>query len=269
MSIFMMQYSFYAMTDVGQVRTNNEDALAFDEDFGIAVLADGMGGYNAGEIASGMAVAFITSELVRWLKVEAQSCNAAQIARGIGLGVDRANRSILQAATSNPHYAGMGTTVVAGVFKNNCLVLGHVGDSRCYRLRATVLTQITRDHSMLQERVDAGYLTPEEAAVAPGKNLLTRALGVEDGVAVELHAHEVADGDVYLMCSDGLTDMLGDAGIARVLATTAPLPEIATELVGKANAAGGRDNIAVLLVRASAAASSKPGLMSRLRWPVS
>ncbi len=264
MNIFMMQYSFYAMTDVGQVRLNNEDALAFDEDYGIAVLADGMGGYNAGEIASGMAVAFVTSELVRWLDVESQRSGSTQIARGIGLSVDRANRSILQAATSNPHYTGMGTTVVVGVFQNNGLVLGHVGDSRCYRLRAEVLTQITRDHSLLQERVDAGYLTPAQAAVAPGKNLLTRALGVEEGVEVELHAHEVVGGDVYLMCSDGLTDMLSDDGIARVLATTASLPEMAAELVGKANAAGGRDNIAVLLVRANATAT-KPGLISRLR----
>ena len=260
----MMQYSFYAMTDVGQVRLNNEDAFTFDETLGIAVLADGMGGYNAGEIASGMAVTFVASELVRWLGVEAQCSNSTQIARGIHLGVDRANRSILQAATSNPHYVGMGTTVVAGVFKNNCLVLGHVGDSRCYRLRAEVLTQITRDHSMLQERVDAGYLTPAQAAVAPGKNLLTRALGVEDDVQVELHTHEVVDGDVYLMCSDGLTDMLGDEGIARVLATCVPLPEMAVALVDKANAAGGRDNITVLLVRANAMAA-KPGLMSRLR----
>ena len=260
----MMQYSFYAMTDVGQVRLNNEDALAFDEDFGIAVLADGMGGYNAGEVASGMAVAFVISELVRWLNVEAQRSNSAQIARGISLSVDRANRSILQAATSNPQYAGMGTTVVAGVFKNNCLILGHVGDSRCYRLRGAVLTQITRDHSLVQERVDAGYLTPEEAAFAPGKNLLTRALGVEEGVQVELHAHEILDGDVYLMCSDGLTDMLNDDDIAGVLDASTPLPEIAVELVGKANAAGGRDNIAVLLVRANATAT-KPGLMSRLR----
>lgn len=259
----MLQYSYYAMTDVGQVRLNNEDALAFDEDFGVAVLADGMGGYNAGEVASGMAVAFVTSELVRWLNIEAQCCDPSQIARGIRLGVGRANRSILQAATANPQYAGMGTTVVAAVFKNNCLILGHVGDSRCYRLRAEVLTQITRDHSLLQERVDAGFLTPAQAAVAPGKNLLTRALGVDDGVEVELHAHEILDGDVYLMCSDGLTDMLSDDGIATTLGTYAPLPDMALELVSKANAAGGRDNIAVLLVQARAPVA-KSGLMSRL-----
>ena len=259
----MMQYSFYALSDVGQVRLNNEDAFAFNENFGIAVLADGMGGYNAGEVASGMAVAFVKSELVRWLEVDTQQSSPAQIALGIRLCVDRANQSILNAAMANPQYIGMGTTVVAGVFKKNCLILGHVGDSRCYRWRFANLTQITRDHSLLQERVDAGLLTPEQAANAPGKNLLTRALGVEDGVQIELHEHEVLDGDVYLMCSDGLTDMLNDAEISTAMGKRALLPEMAVELVAKANAAGGRDNIAVLLVRARASVA-KPGLMSRL-----
>jgi protein phosphatase len=259
----MMQYSFYAMTDVGQVRGNNEDALAFDEAFGVAVLADGMGGYNAGEVASGMAVTVVKSELLRWLSVQAQNSSPADISRNIGLCIDQANQSILHAARSTPQYAGMGTTVVVGVFKNNCLILGHVGDSRCYRLRAGVLAQITRDHSLLQERIDAGLLSPEQAAVAPGRNLLTRALGVEDGLQVELHEHEVLAEDVYLMCSDGLTDMLTDDEIANAMGMCALLPEMALELVAKANAAGGRDNIAVLLVRARAA-TGKPGLMSRL-----
>ncbi len=262
MSISKMQFSFFALTDVGQVRINNEDAVAFDADQGIAVLADGMGGYSAGEVASGMAVAFVKSELLRWLSVEALAASPAQIAHGIGLCIERANHSILSAAVSNPHYAGMGTTVVAGVFKNDCLILGHVGDSRCYRLRATKLSQITRDHSLVQEQVDAGFLTQEQAFSAPGKNLLTRALGVEAGVQVELHEHRVQDGDVYLLCSDGLTDMLSDAEIVAAMTISAHLPEIAAELVAKANAAGGRDNIAVMLVRAKATTGAA-GLISR------
>ncbi|PIZ24053.1 MAG: protein phosphatase, partial [Comamonadaceae bacterium CG_4_10_14_0_8_um_filter_57_29] len=203
-----MQFSFYALTDPGQVRTNNEDAVVFDEGSGVAILADGMGGYNAGEVASGMAVTFIKSELVQWLNTANWQHDTNLIARGIGICIDRANQSILNAALSNPQYAGMGTTVVAGVFKNNCLILGHVGDSRCYRLRHGKLTQITKDHSLLQEQVDAGLLTPEQALLAPGKNLLTRALGVDSELAVEIHAHEVQDNDLFLMCSDGLTDML-------------------------------------------------------------
>lgn len=258
-----MNYTFCSQTDPGLARDENEDAVAFDEATHMGVLADGMGGYNAGEVASGMAVAFVKSQLVRWLGEDAHRSSPAEIARGIGQCIDQANQSILNAAMSNPQYAGMGTTLVTGVFKNNCLILGHVGDSRCYRLRGARLTQITRDHSLLQEQVDAGYLTPAQAAVASGKNLLTRALGVEWAVQVELHVHEVLDGDVYLMCSDGLTDMLDDGEIAATMGMCALLPEMAAELVSRANAAGGRDNIAVLLARASTF-TSKPGLMSRL-----
>lgn len=258
-----MQFSFYAATDPGRVRTNNEDAVAFDEGSGVAILADGMGGYNAGEVASGMAVTFIKSELVHWLSNASRLGGPSQISRGIGMCVERANQSILNAALSNPQYAGMGTTVVAGVFKNNRLILGHVGDSRCYRLRAGKLTQITKDHSLLQEQMDAGLLTPEQALLAPGKNLLTRALGVDSEVDVDIHEHEVQDGDVYVMCSDGLTDMLDNLKISTIMNKCALLPEMADELINKANAAGGRDNISVVLVHARVN-SAKIGLISRL-----
>ncbi len=173
------------------------------------------------------------------------------------------NRSILNAAISNIQYAGMGTTLVAGVFLDSILVLAHVGDSRCYRLRQGVLEQITKDHSMLQEQVDAGVLTPEQAAVAPGKNLLTRALGVEEVVKVDIHQHQVQANDLYLMCSDGLTDMLDVAGIAAIVGSSSPLSAMAAELVTQAKAHGGRDNITVLLAQAADEAA-KPGLMLRL-----
>ncbi len=258
-----MQFNFFAMTDPGQVRTNNEDCASFDEGFGVAVLADGMGGYKAGEVASGMAVTFIQSELVKWLGSSGRKRDADQIETAINMCIGRANQSILNAALSNPQYEGMGTTVVTGVFNSNHLILGHVGDSRCYRWRSGKLTQITKDHSLLQEQVDAGLLTPEQAAVAPGKNLLTRALGVEQEVQVEIHEHHVLAGDVYLMCSDGLSDMLNDTQLAAILEAHVLLPEMAAELIMKANAAGGRDNIGVLLAQAKSA--SRPStLMTRL-----
>lgn len=258
-----MNFSFFAKTDPGLVRSNNEDAVTFDEACQVAILADGMGGYNAGEIASSMATVYLKSELVKWLCDQSPQANFKEIAQAVEKYGVEANRSILNAATSNPHYAGMGTTLVVGVFRGSRLILGHVGDSRCYRLRDSELVQITKDHSMLQEQVDAGILTAEQAAVAPGKNLLTRALGVEDAVRIEVHEHVVQAGDIYLMCSDGLTDMVSDSDIALVLNNRAALDITANELLARANANGGRDNISVLLIWARAL-PSKPGLMSRL-----
>lgn len=258
-----MKYQFLSLTDPGRVRSNNEDAVTFDEEHGVAVLADGMGGYNAGEVASGMATAFIRSELVRWLASGAQKINVGQVARALEICARKANTSILNAAVSNPQYAGMGTTLVVAVFLGESLVLGHVGDSRCYRLRAGVLMQLTKDHSMLQEQVDAGLLTPAQAAVAPGKNLLTRALGAEDTVRMDVVTHQVLAGDVYLMCSDGLTDMLDVASMTSLLTSDLPFAQLPQELINQANAHGGRDNIAVVLSKAIAS-PAKSGLMSVL-----
>lgn len=258
-----MNYTYCTQTHPGMVRSNNEDAALFDEACGVAVLADGMGGYNAGEIASGMATTFIKSELSRWLSSGSHAAQLDDIQRAMELCVRKTNLSIFNSATSNPSYAGMGTTLVLGVFQGSHLVLGHVGDSRCYRLRAGALTQITKDHSMLQEQVDAGLLTQEQAATAPGKNLLTRAIGVDPSVEVELHIHEVQANDLYLMCSDGLTDMVQENTIAAILGSHNTLSQIAANLVDKANAGGGRDNITVLLTQAKAL-DEKPGFLSRL-----
>ena len=259
----MMQFSFHALTDTGRVRSNNEDALDFDANHGVAVLADGMGGYNAGEVASSMAVLAVKTELVRWLTVNGSQQSSKQVSRVIETCFDEANVAILSASVSNAQYFGMGTTLVVGVFLGKRLILAHVGDSRCYRLRAGMLAQITKDHSMLQEQLDAGVLTQAQAANAPGKNLLTRALGVEEAVRVDMHEHAVEPGDLYLICSDGLTDMLTDKEIALVLTQHPQLAQMATELVGQSNRNGGWDNISVLLVQADGVAG-KTGLISRL-----
>jgi len=211
-----------------------------------------MGGYNAGEVASTMATEFIKSELVHWLSLDAQRADLKRIERAIEMCADEANLSIMNAAIANPHYAGMGTTLVVGVFQGGHLLLGHIGDSRCYRLRKGKLTQLTRDHSMLQEQIDLGLLTIEQAAGAPGRNLLTRALGVEKTTRIEIHGHHVHDADLYLLCSDGLSDMVTDQDIASLLNSDADLPDIASTLVARAIANGGRDNVSVLLVRAQA-----------------
>jgi len=245
-----MILEFFSATDVGRARDNNEDSVALDEAAGLAVLADGMGGYNAGEVASQMLTSFVSRELGRWLKDAGRPARAGEVKRAMDICVDNANRAIFNAANTNPRYAGMGTTLVLGVFRPEGLLLGHVGDSRAYRLRAGRLMQITRDHSLLQEQIDAGLLTVEEAAYSSNKNLVTRAVGVEDTVLMELHLHEVQPGDTYLLCSDGLSDMLSDDGLAHLLNTHETLPEAAHALINAANDNGGRDNIALILARA-------------------
>lgn len=175
-----MILEFFSATDVGRARDNNEDSVALDAAAGLIVLADGMGGYNAGEVASQMLTSFVSTELGRWLKDTGREARAGEVKRAMDICVDNANRAIFNAANTNPRYAGMGTTLVLGVFRPEGLLLGHVGDSRAYRLRAGRLMQITRDHSLLQEQIDAGLLTVEEAAFSSNKNLVTRAVGVED-----------------------------------------------------------------------------------------
>lgn len=258
-----MNYRFCALTDTGRARDNNEDSVAFDEATLVGVLADGMGGYNAGEVASGMATAFIKTELARWLTQAGDLAPPDQIRRAVEICVANANRSIYNASHSNPQYFGMGTTLVVALFQESTLILGHIGDSRCYRLRGGAMLQITKDHSLLQEQIDAGLLTPEQAALSPNKNLVTRALGVEDAVLLELTEHQVLPGDVYLMCSDGLSDMIEDATIAKILQNGPSLEQMAQQLVSLANTNGGRDNITVLLTQAMGAVE-KRGLISRL-----
>ena len=258
-----MIYEICTQTDPGLARDNNEDAVAFDPATRLCILADGMGGYNAGEVASGMAVAFIRAELGRWLAQAGGDANAREVRRAMDICVDNANHSVFNAANSNPQYAGMGTTLVVGVFQADRLVIGHIGDSRCYRLRGHVFQQITKDHSLLQEQLDAGLITPQQALTSVHKNLVTRALGVEDTVLLDVNEHRVEAGDLYLMCSDGLSDMVLDAGIASILAASGTLAEKAERLVVAANENGGRDNISVLLVLASDDASKK-SLLSRM-----
>lgn len=257
-----MRFEFASASDTGRARNNNEDSVVVDEPAALAVLADGMGGYNAGEVASGMATSFIKAELGRWLGEASEAATDTDVRRAMDICVDNANRAIFNAANSNPQYAGMGTTLVVAVFRESRLLLGHIGDSRAYRWREGLLEQITRDHSLLQEQIDAGIITPEQAAVSSNKNLVTRAVGVEDTVLLETHLHHTQPGDLILMCSDGLSDMVDDEDIASVLRTHDSLDEAVEALVQAANDAGGRDNISVILVQALGSAPA-----ARAWWP--
>ena len=260
-----MIYEIHTQTDPGLARENNEDAVGFEPLTKLCILADGMGGYNAGEVASGMAVSFIRSEMVRWLSQPGLQANAREVRRALEICVENANHSIFNAANANPQYAGMGTTLVVGVFQDERLILGHIGDSRCYRLRNNDFQQITKDHSLLQEQLDAGLITPQQAKISLNRNLVTRALGVEDAVMLELQEHPVHEGDIYLMCSDGLSDMLDDPQIEQLMQENVPLDQKARNLIAAANDAGGRDNISVVLVLAQTRqAPPRRGLLSRM-----
>ena len=243
-----------ACSDPGRVRSNNEDSVLANAALGLAVLADGMGGYNAGEVASGMATAVLGSELRHAFGATQPHEIAASgqtWAREALLDViERTNAAIHQAANCNPKYAGMGTTLVAVQFYDNRLAVAHVGDSRLYRLRDGKLVRMTRDHSLLQEQIDSGMLTPEQARFSQNKNLVTRALGVDTTVKIEMNEHAVLPGDIYLLCSDGLNDMVDDEAIAVTLTRLSEnLTYCAAQLVQQANDNGGRDNVSVVLAR--------------------
>ena len=243
------------LTDVGQRRDHNEDAIASDDAMGLVVLADGMGGYKAGEVASEIAILSITAELkeamlsLRPGQVDTMLNKQAE-SKLIIDAVRNANAAIYNVSQTQPQCAGMGTTLVVGLFTNNKLLVGHIGDSRMYRLRNQVLTQITEDHSLLQEQIKSGLITAEQAKYSANKNLVTRAVGIDPEVELELNEYDVEVDDIYLLCSDGLTDLVEDELIQATLnMLSSDLPEAAQKLVQMANDNGGKDNISVILVR--------------------
>ncbi|WP_225784395.1 Stp1/IreP family PP2C-type Ser/Thr phosphatase [Xenophilus sp. Marseille-Q4582] len=247
------RWEFAALSDAGRVRRNNEDAIAFDPALGLAVLADGMGGYNGGEVASGMAIALLQAGFGRWLAHAGASAPPRAMRRAMQKSVDETNRAIFEAGAANPQLRGMGTTLVLAAFGADRAVVGHIGDSRCYRWRGHDLELLTRDHSLLQERLDAGALTQEQAALFPYRNLVTRALGIERQVEVEVGEHGAQAGDLFLLCSDGLSEMLAEPDMGTILSRNVSLAQKATLLVAAANDNGGKDNISVLLAQAAVA----------------
>lgn len=232
-------------TDTGRMRQRNEDACLFDDASRWAVLADGMGGYQGGDVASRLVVDSLAASLRG-----SEATSVSQMLAELRQATMRANTDVIAAARKDRDLHGMGSTVVASRFHDNTLLVSHVGDSRMYRYRPDELVQLTRDHSLLQEQVDGGMMSADEARVAPGRSLLTRALGVEPAVVPDVALHEARVGDVYLLCSDGLTDMLDDEDIALVCETlSANLTLAADHLIQLANDRGGRDNITVVLIK--------------------
>ncbi|MFZ6646251.1 Stp1/IreP family PP2C-type Ser/Thr phosphatase [Undibacterium sp. TJN25] len=250
---FQHVLEFSGLSDIGQVRTHNEDAIEICTESGFVVLADGMGGYNAGEVASTITTDVISKALKSRLRshwAQVFPTSAHTVKRWMSDAIQSANDTVIEAAQLNSEYAGMGTTVVVAHFHQDLLLVAHVGDSRAYRYRADYLSQITHDHSVLQAQIDAGLISEEHAQFSPIKNLITRAVGVQHEMEIDILEHPAKEGDIYLLCSDGLTDMLNHDEIHAIMTEySSNLEECCQALVGNANANGGRDNISVVLCR--------------------
>ena len=242
-------------TDTGRVRQHNEDSTALNNAIGLAVLADGMGGYRAGEVASAIATMTIYQEVRDALGILVPG----QIDHATGYryeslvvrdAVSLANERIYRDARDHTEYEGMGTTAVVTLFYDNRVTVAHVGDSRGYRWRERRLEQLTSDHTVVQEYLNSGLYTPEQARASANKNLVTRALGIAAEVEADLSEYKVLPQDVYMLCSDGLTDLVDDQRITAAFENIGDdLSETAKELVTLANNQGGIDNISIVLAR--------------------
>ncbi len=243
-------YAIAALTDPGCKRSNNEDAVDANLPRGIAVLADGMGAHAAGEIASQWAVKQFLAEVPA---LQDKASDAAMLTASLRALSQRVNDRIIAHTQQHRELKGMGSTVVVAVPFGHELVIGHLGDSRAYLWRDRVLKRLTSDHKWLDEQIAMGLLTPEQASKSKQTNALTRALGIEEEVDMVVHVEPVQDGDIYLLCTDGLTDMLPDALIARALNHGSGYPAAtAQRLIDMANSLGGKDNIGVVMMRAKA-----------------
>jgi len=239
-----VQYTCAGRTDVGIIRSGNEDNYLMLPDRGIFIVADGMGGHAAGEVASEMAVQTISRGLEGIIGL-----GDAEAAHKMRTAIHSANAAIFQRTVDEPEKRGMGTTATAMVINQGRYLLGQVGDSRAYLMRDTRLIQVTKDHSYVQEQVDAGYLTPEQARTHPYSNVITRCVGANSDVVPDLYVGTLRAGDVFLLASDGLTGMLEDDLLFSILRANDQPARMVDALVAEANRRGGLDNITVIVIR--------------------
>jgi protein phosphatase len=250
-----MRVRFAGETNVGMKRTHNEDNLYLPTDERLAIVADGMGGHASGEIASQMAVETVV-EFFKSTQEDTEITWPFKLDRGYRYDVNRlitgiklANVKIFEAAQREPQYRGMGTTIVAALFLDDQVLIAHVGDSRLYRVRDGEIQQITEDHSLLNDYIKMKKLSADEIANFPHKNVIVRALGMKETVQVDVYNESPRMGDVYLLCSDGLSGMIDDKKIHDLVHKETDLDKATGNLIGAANAAGGVDNITVVMAR--------------------
>ena len=260
----------FAKSDIGRRRPHNEDCFAAEASLGLYVVCDGMGGGNAGEVASRMAIETIVAHVrSAGLAMENTVPNDPNLTRPTNIltrAIQAANAAVFRASWEEPKYAGMGTTVAAVCLSGRSISIAHVGDSRVYLLRDGRVQPLTVDHSWVAEQVAQGYMTEQEAECSPRRNIVTRALGVESTVDIDVAEMPVFEGDVLLLCSDGLTRGVCHGDILRILTQDGALDEKTDRLIALANEAGGDDNITVMLIAVKAEPAA--GLWQRFtqRW---
>ncbi|MCR8641709.1 Stp1/IreP family PP2C-type Ser/Thr phosphatase [Paenibacillus sp. N1-5-1-14] len=234
-------------TDIGRVRLVNEDRAYIQHQlngFELAIIADGMGGHQAGDVASQMAIDFIARELQQI----SLSMTFDEREKLVLSAINTANGRIFQYASEREIYQGMGTTVVVALAAEDQLLLAHIGDSRAYRVRGNEITQLTIDHSLVNELVKSGQLTPEEAAHHPRRNVVTRALGTEATIEADIKTIQLDPEEIILLCSDGLSNMIESDDIVRIIHNGPNLEAAVDKLIHEALIAGGDDNITVVLM---------------------
>ena len=250
----IMQLKFGFKTDIGRKRSQNQDNGKALPEIGLFVVADGMGGHRGGEIASSIAVNTISSFVATQVQENSKQLTPETAEKLLQKAILEANQTIIHESKNNPTLNGMGTTVVATLFYKKRLIIGHVGDSRCYFLKSGAIWQLTRDHSLVQEKLRAGLINRNEAKTDRMKNIITRAVGFDEKLEVDLYKMTLQTGDLFLLCSDGLSSLLDDSNILNVIEKTScsespSLQNTACALVDKANEMGGDDNITSLLVQ--------------------
>ena len=259
-----------AVTDVGSVRQFNEDSVATDPEIGVAVLADGMGGHRAGEVASHLAAQIIFTDLQTQGTQFRSGEGPHSPLQALDRSINRANMAVYEAAQAESTYHGMGTTLALAVFYDNRVALGHIGDSRIYRLRNDALQLLTRDDSLLRDQIELGLISASDARVSHNRSLVTQALGIAKSIHAHVREDDALPGDVFVLCSDGLNDLVDDADIELIVrALKSNLPLAADHLVQAAKDNGGYDNVSVILAKVGKplpAANFRRWIARRFRW---
>ncbi len=239
-----------AGTDQGKIRDHNEDAYFTDVEHGVFIVADGLGGHAGGEVAAGMVVSHLPSLLDTALSPDIPLCSPVTV-KAVYQAIGTLNRLVCEAGRRQPELAGMGSTLVLALIRQGAMLMAHAGDSRAYLLHNGRLVRLTRDHSVIQEMLDAGLITPGEAAVHPSRAMVTQCIGTPGAVSPDIRCLDFRSGDRLLLCSDGLTNMIADPLIENILEQRTDLDTVSRDLLQAANDAGGEDNITAVVVGAA------------------